>query len=135
MKQPAGWGEAGAGPAMAAMPAVAAGAASSGATAGGGRRPLHPDGGPWRGNIRVLMAKNFILKKRMYQKLVLGFFPILLFMELVVPPAMLLGLTWVKMEAPLYMKLSGYGCAFVCGPGGCRGRVFFGATAVLPSLA
>eukprot|EP01048_Picozoa_sp_COSAG05_P007166 COSAG05_NODE_498_length_9248_cov_20.530003_7_plen_939_part_00 len=67
-----------------------------------------------KGNISVLMNKNFILKKRMYQKLVLGFFPAMLFMELLLPPAMLLGLTWVKMEAPLYMKTTGYGGWPVC---------------------
>ena len=106
--------------------------------------PDHPQGGPWKGNIRVLMTKNFLLKvrctrsarawhrvgcvrirhaklavlfalqKRMYTKLSCGFFPILLFMELIVPPGMLLGLTWVKMEAPLYMKLTGYGGWPVC---------------------
>ena len=54
------------------------------------------------------------MQKRMYTKLALGFFPVLLFMELIVPPAMLLGLTVVKMEAPLYMKLSGYGGWPIC---------------------
>ena len=67
-----------------------------------------------RGNIPVLMTKNFLLKKRMWKKLVCGFFPAILFMELVVPPGMLIGLTSVKMEAPLYMKTTGYGGWPVC---------------------
>lgn len=67
-----------------------------------------------RRNIRVLMTKNFLLKQRMWQKLVFGCFPAMLFMELIVPPLMLIGLTLVKMEAPLYMKTTGYGGWPVC---------------------
>eukprot|EP01052_Picozoa_sp_SAG31_P035728 SAG31_NODE_4350_length_3324_cov_2.540155_1_plen_803_part_10 len=78
-------------------------------------RPLNHSTLPYSCKATLTELSPFaVAQKRMYQKLSGGFCPVLLFMELILPPVMLLGLTIVKMEAPLYMKLSGYGGWPIC---------------------
>jgi hypothetical protein len=60
-------------------------------------------------NVKILVGKNFLLKRKSYRKLCCGFCPCLFFMEFIVPPLLLLMLTWLKEEAPVFVVTTGWG--------------------------
>ena len=60
-------------------------------------------------NVKVLVKKNFLLKHRSYRRLSCGCFPCLFFFEFIMPPLLLLLLTWLKQEAPVFVVTTGWG--------------------------
>jgi hypothetical protein len=60
-------------------------------------------------SVKVLVRKNFELKKRSYQKMCCRCCPCLFLMEFIVPPLLLLLLTLLKKEAPVFVVTTGWG--------------------------